>query len=262
MMELEPDNLSWMPETLVCPEEFHPLIRQHNSLYCKICHINYPVVNRVPRFRNPPDKRRQHIFEVNRYDKIALKPPETYNGYVDSHPLQRADYLAGFLRDYYRVLNTGPGFGWLEQKLCPTHLVYSVDLAKNFLEYLQGLKLANNRIIEAYGERLPFKSNYMDAIVSDSVFQTVVDQSEFLTEQARVLRKDGVFILTVTYKWNYPRKPQIYPADKPDLLINFLDELGVNAVFSWVSMATFKLENYESGDMLLIKGYKYEETPY
>ena len=210
----------------------------------------------IPHFYNVSLSKREYAFEMNRYANIALKPPETYDGLDESYPQTRTEIMKGYLDNTPFYLNIGQGFGQLEKamgvkpKIC-------LDQCIEFLQYCQTQNIPNTRYVMAFGERMPFAKDYFPAVVSDSVFQTVVDQREFLIENARVLKPGGDFLLGITYKWNYPRKPQDFPADNPLLLLRFLDELGISCDYNYFDLEDVDhTETYEDGDYLLIVGMK------
>ena len=245
----------WMSLVLVCPECFGRLTKKEN-LYCVKCDRRYKIVNGIPTFDHPPQNKREYYFEMDRYKNIAIKPPKTYHGYQDSMPDARNDILVPYLRQAKGYLNIGQGFGLLEDRVPELHKI-CLDQCIEFLQYCKKKNTPKTWYVMGFGEKMPFQDNYFPAVVSDSVFQTLVDQKEFLVENARVLKKGGTFLLTITYKWNYPRKPQAFPADDPTLIISFLRELGINAKHDYIDLKTKSdVHQYKDGDFLLITGTK------
>jgi len=245
----------WMARVLVCPRCFGNLSKRE-KMYCVKCDKDYKICDGIPVFDRPPQNKREYQFEMDRYRNIAIKPPKKYDGYQDSMPEARNDILVPYIRPAKGYLNIGQGFGLLEDRLPDLHKT-CLDQCIEFLQYCKKKKTPHTRYVMGFGEQMPFKHNYFPAVVSDSVFQTVVDQKEFLVENARVLKKGGTFILTITYKWNYPRKPQQFPADNPALIISFLRELGIKARHDYIDLKTKSdVRQYEDGDFLLITGTK------
>lgn len=244
----------WMSRFLVCPECLGMLYKKE-KLHCIKCGKDYKICDGIPTFDHLPQNKREYRFEMERYRGIARKPPETYHGYQDSMPDARNDILVPYLRTLNGYLNIGQGFGLLEERL-PNLYKTCLDQCIEFLQYCKKKKIPKTRYVMGFGEQMPFKDNYFPAVVSDSVFQTLVDQKEFLIENARVLKNGGNFIMTVTYKWNYPRKPQAFPADDPDLIISFLRELGIKAIYDYIDLKTKAETQYSEGNFLLITGKK------
>ena len=252
----------WMILILRCPTCLNPLRidKKKQELSCTlngVAHIQglYSIRDGIPLFNTLPLNKREYYFEMNRYNRIALQPPETYDGYADSMPDERDAILTPLLKHHGGYLNIGQGFGHLEERMPHTPKI-CLDQCIEFLQYCKNKEISNTRYVMGFGEQMPFQDNYFPAVVSDSVFQTVVDQREFLVENARVLKPGGGFVLTVTYRWNYPRKPQDFPADRPELILHFLDELGVEVTYKYLDIKTGKHEFYEDGDLLLFEGHK------
>jgi SAM-dependent methyltransferase len=57
------------------------------------------------------------------------------------------------------------------------------------------------------GHRFPFENEYFDAAVSSQVFEHVFNPDEFLSEAHRVLKEDGVLLLTVPFIWDEHEPP-------------------------------------------------------
>ncbi len=246
-----------MTIVLKCPECFQPLrfIERKAALNCNTCQRSFPIRGGIPTFENVSLSKREYQFEMHRYANIALKPPETYDGLDESYPEERTQIFKAWLNDVPFYLNIGQGFGQLEKamgvkpKIC-------LDQCIEFLRYCKDQKILNTRYVMGFGERMPFAKDYFPAVVSDSVFQTLVDQREFLLENARVLEPGGLFLLAVTYRWNYPRKPQDFPADNPELLRLFLEELGITTTSTYLDLKENKSTTYEEGNYLLVVGRK------
>lgn len=252
----------WMIKVLVCPVCQRPL-KNHKSkqfLVCQNCGGSpvtweYLIDDGIATFNRPPLNKREHLFEMNRYKGIAIAPPHTYDGYNDSRPDVRNRLLKPLLKHHGTYLNIGQGFGLLEETM-PHIPKMCLDPCLEFLRYCKNKEIRNTRYVMGFGEQMPFKDSYFPAVVSDSVFQTLVDQREFLVECARVLKPKGAFVLTITYKWNYPRKPQAFPADDPVLLTRFLDELGITTETTYIHLKTEKEVGREDGDFMLVTGHK------
>ena len=248
-------NDNWMQQILICPFCLSKLYKTKHYLRCYICSRRYEILNGIPCFEQLPFDKREYLFEMNRYKNIALKPPETYFGFDDSYPIERAEILKKYLKNKNMYLNIGQGFGQLEQTM-PSKAKICLDQCIEFLNYCNKKEIPNTRYVMGFAEKMPFKSKYFPAVVSDSVFQTLVDQREFLVENARVLKNEGIFLLTITYKWNYPRKPQSFMADIPELLVHFLKELEINAEYEYLTLPNLDKSSYEEGDILIVKGVK------
>lgn len=228
---------------------------QDLKLECPRCERQYPIFGGIPIFSEPPFDRREYLFETKRYDKVALERPTEW-GLDETHPQTRVDIFKSYLEDSSRYLNIGAGFGLLEEQL-PDKEKFCLDQSLDFLRILQKEDLLNINFIKAFGEKMPIKSNLFPAVISDSVLQTVTDQREFLIECCRVLEPGGLFLLATTYKWNYPRKPQEFPASNGRLLQKFLHEYGVEVSTRYINLSRPEERViYEGGDYFLAYGHK------
>ncbi len=100
-----------------------------------------------------------------------------------------------------RVLDIGTGSGYIAfnlSKVCGE--VISVDVSDQ-RETKEGYKF-----FKLNHERLPFKSQSFDVIISNHVIEHVVDQKLHLSEANRVLKKNGVFYLSTPNKY-WPIEP-------------------------------------------------------
>ncbi len=81
-------------------------------------------------------------------------------------------------------------------------------------------------IIQGYGEQIPLRSNIVDTIYSFTVINNVIDKKSFLYEAKRVLKKQGVLLISFLEK--DPNKDDIVEiinnvcSDSPDLKCVFI----------------------------------------
>lgn len=105
------------------------------------------------------------------------------------------------------ILDVGCGDGfylYLLSKIDPTFKLTGVDININALasakENLKGKKV---NLIRGDVLKLPFPKGTFDKIIASEVLEHVSDDLSALREINRVLKKEGVFVLSVPYK-NYP----------------------------------------------------------
>lgn len=60
------------------------------------------------------------------------------------------------------------------------------------------------------GKIFPFESATFDGVVLNQVFEHVFNPEEFMQEVTRVLRKDGVLLMTVPFVWDEHEQPYDY----------------------------------------------------
>jgi len=258
MIIMVPFMRNWT-DVLACPHCIIALIWEQGWLTCPACHTRFPIVEDIPIFARPPFNRREYLFETRRYNRVALEKPDEW-GLDGTYPEKRAELQKACIEEYSPLdvstyLTIGPGFGQLE-KLMPEKEKFCLDQSFGFLRALQKENLPNIWFVKGFAEKMPFRSNLFPCVVSDSVFQTMTEQREFLIECARVLKKDGLFLMATTYKWNYPRKPQLFPVDDSELLRKFLHELGIKADIIYLSLEDDVETTYGKGDYLFVSGRK------
>lgn len=60
------------------------------------------------------------------------------------------------------------------------------------------------------GEHFPFESQSFDSVVSNQVFEHVRNPDQFLDEISRVLRDDGLVLITAPFVWDEHEQPNDY----------------------------------------------------
>ncbi|MBU7017902.1 MAG: class I SAM-dependent methyltransferase [Theionarchaea archaeon] len=90
-----------------------------------------------------------------------------------------------------KILDDGGGYGFLHRFLNdPRYDYYNLDCSLEMLKY----DTSRHRIL-GEGERLPFKDESFDIVVSGDVLEHTIDRIRYLQEAHRVLKKGGIFIL-------------------------------------------------------------------
>jgi ubiquinone/menaquinone biosynthesis C-methylase UbiE len=109
------------------------------------------------------------------------------------------------------VVDVGSTFGWLAKEIEKDNLKKyigvepnqeSVDYAKKNVKYAE--------FFQGFAEALPIKDSAADIVVFFDVIEHVQDEQKSLNEIARVLKKDGVLLLTTPY--DHPITKLIDPA--------------------------------------------------
>jgi len=97
-----------------------------------------------------------------------------------------------------RILDVGCGDGNNTRKIfkyCPNAKIYGIDFDSNILK-----KASKNRIITAKvdleNERFPFNDNHFDIVISNMVIEHVDDLDFFISEQRRILKRNGRIIIS------------------------------------------------------------------
>ena len=102
-------------------------------------------------------------------------------------------------------LNIGPGMANLEATLPDTDIKIALDRNLKALAWLRGTD--NLHLVNALAEYLPFRDNSLPTITTQSTFQVMDDQKQFLDELARTLTLGGFFCITIEWRvWYQPEK--------------------------------------------------------
>lgn len=80
------------------------------------------------------------------------------------------------------------------------------------------------------GVTMPFSDNYFDSIISNQVFEHVFNPNEFLRETNRVLKMDGVFLITVPFVWDEHEQPYDYARYSSFGLKHILNDNGFEII--------------------------------
>ena len=255
---------NWLKE-LACPICHRKLSQlKEQVLSCKHCKVEYPVKDNIA-YLIPPGTLNDSSYslEINRYNKIARKGADVYDGLQDTFPIRRAELVREILKDrnIKKFVNVGVGFGDLEKKTTDFE-VFSVDPCNEFLKIV---KNQNPKIhcINAIAEALPFPENSIGCLVSESTFQSINNRLKFLYEIGRITKPGSLIVINIGYKWHYPRKPQDgfninIPIERKTLEL-FLAELGFEVEYKYhnIKRGEWKSKK-EDADYLWIIGKKKE----
>lgn len=100
------------------------------------------------------------------------------------------------------LLDAGCGTGWFSQKACERKAhVTSLDLGVNLLDEV-AKKCDSNRVVGSILQ-MPFEDNYFDIVISSEVIEHVPDHKKALSELYRVLKPNGILVITTPNKLWY-----------------------------------------------------------
>jgi ubiquinone/menaquinone biosynthesis C-methylase UbiE len=101
---------------------------------------------------------------------------------------------------------SGEGYGsnLLSQK---AKMVYGVDISKEAVAHSsKKYRNKNLKFIEGSVDRIPLKSSSIDVVVSFETLEHIVNQENMLLEIKRVLKEDGLLIMSTPERSNYQDK--------------------------------------------------------
>ena len=128
-------------------------------------------------------------------EKFVGLTPKSYEELSDRHR-KVLEILSRYR--FERILDVGCGdgnFTALVGKACGAKEVYGVDISE------KGVEMAKKKGIKAFKvdvdeERLPFDDTYFDVVTALEVIEHLFDPDHFLEEVYRVLKPNGVFVLS------------------------------------------------------------------
>lgn len=100
-------------------------------------------------------------------------------------------------------------FGCGERPYCPL----LKDKAKQYVGLDIDVSPETNNSINfsiKEGERLPFKNDYFDVVISTQVLEHIKDLNFYVAELKRVLKKDGYMLITAAFSWDFHPYPRDY----------------------------------------------------
>ena len=157
---------------------------------------------------------------------------------------------------YQNILKLSPGLsGVLLDIGCGTKPYEEIC---NIDEYI-GLEIEDGsdrqyRYADVYydGKKIPFQNNKFDSVISNQVFEHVFNPDQFLRELNRVLKTDGLLLITVPFIWCEHEQPHDYARYSSFGLVHILEKNGFNIL---------KHEKSSSGIMVvfqLLNAYIYK----
>lgn len=106
-------------------------------------------------------------------------------------------------KDEAKVLDICCGTGFLSielaQRLGKNSEVYAIDISENSLkrlsEKIKIMQLSNIQIVNANAEKMIFRDNYFDTVVSNNGINNLENFEKGISESYRVIKKGGQFII-------------------------------------------------------------------
>jgi ubiquinone/menaquinone biosynthesis C-methylase UbiE len=124
------------------------------------------------------------------------------------------DYAKERILDNYNVLEIGSGEGYGAYRLSKKKglkKIIAIDVDRESIENAKNKYNSNKVEFKHYdGDRLPFEDNTFDMVISFQVIEHIADDKNYILEAYRVLKKNGLFILTTpnrVYRLKEGQKP-------------------------------------------------------
>jgi len=129
------------------------------------------------------------IKTLNYYDGIS----KGYKNLYHQEQTSKINKIKEFLPKEGILLDLGAGDGVLNQFIKPNKDITLISFDLSF----ELLRLNNNTIkIQGSILNLPFKNNSIDTVYSFTVFQDLPNVKKGILETKRILKQDGIFILS------------------------------------------------------------------
>jgi len=148
--------------------------------------------------------KKNHDEKMLFYDRFAEQFDAKMNMYDTTKRLQVI--FNEFLNEDIRgktLLDAGSGTGWFSHESSSRGAkVVSLDIGENILAQV-AKKCDTVRVVGSVLE-MPFEDDRFDIVISTEVIEHTVDPKKAIQEMHRVLRKEGILVLTVPNKVWHP----------------------------------------------------------
>lgn len=132
--------------------------------------------------------------------------PDLY-GKASIEHLHRYSIALDFVKGK-RVLDIASGEGYGSNLLAKVaDQVVGVDISYEAIKYSKEKYIKKNlRFVEGSVYKIPFDSNYFDVVVSFETLEHISDHNKMVSEIKRVLRPDGILIISTPEKVEYSNR--------------------------------------------------------
>jgi len=148
--------------------------------------------------------RMEHDEKMHFYDRFADEFDKKMNMYDMIRRLQVifGELLQEDITDK-KLLDAGSGTGWFSRAAVERGAkVVSLDVGENILSQV-ARKCESTRIVGSVLD-IPFENEYFDIVLSTEVIEHTPDPKRAVYEMQRVLKKDGILVLTVPNRIWHP----------------------------------------------------------
>lgn len=161
-----------------------------------------------------------------RFDELADSYSNNAISYIRNKRLRS---INNYIKKEDKVLEIGCGSGNI-LKLINSKNIYGLDISPKMIEFCKKTIIHGN-FTAGDAENLPYESNFFDKIIISEVLYYLPDLEKALGEANRVLKKDGLLLITsLNKKYNFIKT-----------LVNIL-KIGVhdNVSMSYISLKPLK----------------------
>lgn len=194
---------------LCCPDCRGELELKSETLICKSCSNNYPIVESIPVLlpksiaddvkmsREKWEKEYRRTIDKKKMTKLKNGFKKTY---LDSAMKYFNKILKSLKAKRYLEIGSGPFF--IGQELAKLGIFavgidYSLGATKLAQAYLKEEKIDNYLLVCGDITKMPFKDNVFDLLYGGGVIEHFKDTKSVVKENYRVLKRDGLAFNTV-----------------------------------------------------------------
>ena len=192
---------NFLQKIICCPKCQKPLLVNENSLNCLDCQKQYPLINNIPVFENIDFKK----YKLPK--NLPAKNPFQYAPHFQLHKKYLLKYLKPQAKD--AILDIGCGMGHYLDTLSKFSKNL-VGLDNDLIPLLYAQKTTRADYILSKGEKMPFKNNSFDKLISFFVLEHIQDDCSAVKEMWRVGKNKAKVLIMVPAS----EKPRIHSVVK------------------------------------------------
>ena len=186
---------------IACPTCLEDLFLDNDSLKCEHCKMKYPLLEGVPLLIDEVSKASNYVAHYQKdAESVDYFRPKDLQVTHDARRIE--EYVASYVNDgSNKLLDVGAGRSWVAQRFSRNNEVVSLDISPiNTKKALQVVAHVNHYGIVADANRLPFRHQTFDYVISTEVIEHVDQPKRFLESLLRVVKPCGKLVITTMYK--------------------------------------------------------------
>ena len=222
---------------LVCPKCHFSLKQENKKFFCKKCNSSFGIEEEIPKLvvkKTEDDADAENYYNGIYREAVKVNELKTVKKNLPFKSI-REEITEKVVRGYKKkgiLLSIGCGIGEYEDLFRGEYALLGTDLSLNALKVAKEY-CKECQYFQANAESLPLKDQSIDILLCIDMIEHVLDDKAVLKEISRVLKKDGILILTTAFSHQYK-----------------------NVQVSEVSFRTFRNDSFGEGGDLRDYGYE------
>ncbi|URA10912.1 class I SAM-dependent methyltransferase [Thermospira aquatica] len=185
-------------------------------------------------------------FNSERYDDDHSMDIHSSNNYLRYHLIYKhiKEYVEKNKRDVeVKLLDVGCGPGHLATFLSPLKnlTLYGCDISEKSLALAK--EKGMNTVKCNLWETLPFPDGFFDIVVATEVIEHIYDTEHFIREIKRILKEDGLLVITTPNVASLGRRIMLLLGINPVLEYKLSGGAGHIRYFTFKDLRSFLIEN-------------------